>query len=367
MDFFKQSIIRKVTALLFTAFIAIGLADFFAMPAIVKYAPNKTIGLLIRLSPMFAFFIFIILVLWVVFHRPTRKIFNEMKAFIAGKTYKKIFTERVDEMGVLAHFFNDITRSLEKVSITVAEGKRMSQEYSIGNEIQRKILPSAMPVIAGLSIYGNMRPATEIGGDSFDIIQAGNNALIYVGDVTGHGLPAALIMVMVNTIMRTYSEVYPSGYDILVNTNRILKQRIEPRRFMTCVLLRWNTQEQKLYYTGAGHEHVLIYRKRSGICEVRQTGGVALGMVPDISKIIKEDQIPIEKGDFIVLYSDGIIEAKNLQGEMFGVQRLKESVEKYAGVSVPDELFSRVSKDFAFFVGEQVQEDDITLIAVRRE
>lgn len=353
--------------MLFMALVLLVPADFFALPRLIKYAPNKMVESLIKLSPLFVFFLFIILVLWVVFHHPMRKIFNEMKAFIAGRTYKKIFTKRVDEMGVLAHFFNDITRSLEKVSGTIAEGKRMSQEYSVGNEIQRKILPASMPQIAGLSIYGNMRPATEIGGDSFDIIQTGNNNLIYVGDVTGHGLPAALIMVMVNTIMHTYSEVYQSGYDILVNTNRILKQRIEPRRFMTCVLLRWNVQEQKMYYTGAGHEHVLIYRKRDGVCEVRQTGGVALGMVPDISKIIKEDQIPMEKGDFIVLYSDGIIEAKNLQGEMFGVNRLKEAVEKYAGVSAPDELFSRISKDFAFFVGEQVQEDDITLIAMRRE
>ena len=198
------------------------------------------------------------------------------------------------------------------------------------------------------------------------ISAAANNTFIYVGDVTGHGLPAGLIMVMVNTLLRTFSEMYTSGYDIMVNTNRVLKQRIEPRRFMTCVLLRWNAVEKKMYYTGAGHEHILIYHKRENVCEVKQTGGIALGMVQDISKIIKEENIPLESGDFVILYSDGIIEAKNMQGEMFGLPRLKMTIEQYARTSTSEELFANVSKDFGIFVGDQIQEDDITLIIIQR-
>jgi sigma-B regulation protein RsbU (phosphoserine phosphatase) len=267
---------------------------------------------------------------------------------------------------VLAHFFNDVTRNIERISVDIAEGKRMSKELSVGAEIQKRIIPKEFIPIPGIKFFGNTRPASEVSGDSFDVIQAENgNSYIYTGDVTGHGVPAALIMMIVNTLMRTFSEIYANGYDIIVNTNRILKQRIEPRRFMTCVLLRWNTNEQKLYYTGAGHEHILIYHRREGVCEVKQTGGIALGMVPDISKIVKEEAIPLEKGDFVVLYSDGIIEARNMEGQMFGINRLKQAVEQYASTSTPEELFANISKDFGLFVGNQFQEDDITLIAVQ--
>lgn len=367
MDFLKKSLIRKALFLLLGAFLILGLVDYFGDPFIEEIFEDEMLKKVFDMLPLILFFLFAILLLIFSVHRPLGKVFVEMKAFLVGRTYKKIFTKRIDEMGVLAHFFNDITRNLEKVKIALAEGKRMSEELSVGSDIQRKILPTSMPAIPGIAFFGSMRPASEVGGDSFDVIPAGNNTLIYVGDVTGHGIPAALIMVMVNTIIRTYSEMYASGYDVIVNTNRILKQRIEPRRFMTCVLLRWNAQEQKLYYTGAGHEHLIIFHKKQGVCEVRQTGGIALGMVPDISKIVKEEGIPLELGDFVVLYSDGIIEAKNIEGEMFGIKRLQNAVTQYASTSTPEELFTRISRDFGIFVGEQVQEDDITLIALQRQ
>lgn len=313
------------------------------------------------------FLVVTVVLLYILIHRPLAQVFQEMKALLTNRPYKKIFSTRIDEVGVLAHFFNNVTKNIERISVDIAEGKRMHKELSVGSDIQRRIIPKTMPAIPGITLFGNMRPASEIGGDSFDIVQTPQgNHYIYVGDVTGHGVPAALIMMMVNTIIRTFSETYASGYDLIVNTNRILKQRIEPRRFMTCVLLRWNAQEQKLYYTGAGHEHILIFRKNQNTCEVRQTGGIALGMVADISKIVKEEAIPFEPGDTVVLYSDGIIEAKNMTGEMFGLARLKAAVEQYAATSTPEELFTNISKDFGIFVGEQIQEDDITLIALRR-
>jgi len=300
-------------------------------------------------------------------HRPLSKVFREMKALLTGRPYKRIFTTRIDEIGVLAHFFNDVTQTMERLSTQMRDGKRMSEELSIGSDIQRNILPKAMPQIPGLSIYGKTRPASEVGGDSFDIISAAkNNTLIYIGDVTGHGVPAGLIMVMVNMLIRTLSEIYASGYDILVNTNRLLKQRIEQRRFMTSVLLRWQQTDQKMFFTGCGHEHILIFRHGQSVAEVKQTGGIALGMVPDISKIIHEEEILFESGDTIILYSDGIVEAKNMQGEMYGLDRLNAVVSQHAGASQPEELFTLISQDFAVFVGEQIQNDDITLIVIRR-
>lgn len=361
MDFLKKSIASKSFLMLLAGFAILFGVDSLFGQQLRPYIGNYYNGAFLLVFLVIAFGVFMYCIHW-----PLAKIFREMKALLTGRPYKKIFTHRFDEVGVLAHFFNDITKNIEKISVDVAEGKRMSSELSVGNDIQRKILPKEMPQVQGISVFGSTRPASEVGGDSFDVIPApGGNTYVYVGDVTGHGVPAALIMIMVNTLIRTFSEIYSSGYDVIVNTNRILKQRIEPRRFMTCVLLRWNTREKKMYYTGAGHEHIMIYRKKEGKCDVRQTGGIALGMVPDVSKIAKEEPIPLEPGDFVVLYSDGIVEAKNIPGEMFGLNRLKVAVEQYAPTSTPEELFTNISKEFAVFVGDQIQEDDITLIAIQ--
>lgn len=361
MDFLRRSIAKKAFVTLLIGFCVISAASYFGQDYIEEYLNGYG-----NILMYFTFFLFAFLAFVFVVHLPLSKIFMQMKALLTSRPYKKIFTQRVDEVGVLAHFFNEVTKNMERVSLDIEEGRRMSKELSVGSDIQRKILPTQMPQIPGMLIYGSTRPASEVGGDSFDINHVNGNTYTYIGDVTGHGLPAGLIMVMVNTLIRTFSEVYQNGYDIIVNTNRILKQRIEPRRFMTCVLLRWNEQEQKMYYTGAGHEHIMIYHKKQNICEVKQTGGIALGMVPDVAKIIKEEHIPLESGDFIILYSDGITEAKNMQDEMFGIQRLKSTVEQYGAANTPEELFINISKEFGNFVGQQTQADDITLIALKK-
>ncbi len=358
MQTINKSIVAKACIAYIVTAILMSAVAYLLVP---KSAMPDVAALLILFGVLASIYTYFIL------QRPLNIVFSQMKALLTGRPYKKIFTSRTDEIGVLAHFFNDVTKSIERISVDITDGKRMSKELSVDSDIQRKMLPTAMPKVDGLEIYGSTRAASEVGGDSFDVISAPNsNTVMYVGDVTGHGLPAGLVMVMVNTLIRTLAEVYQSGYDIMMNTNRIIKTRIEQHRFMTCVLLRWNTLLKKMFYTGCGHEHILIYHALPKNCEIRKTGGIALGMVPDISKIIREDELPFEKDDFIILYSDGIIEAKNMTGEMFGIDRLAKLIEARAVGSTPEELFVTISKSFSEFVGDQTQADDITLIIVKR-
>ncbi|PIQ77068.1 hypothetical protein COV82_06405 [Candidatus Peregrinibacteria bacterium CG11_big_fil_rev_8_21_14_0_20_46_8] len=367
----QKSIFGKLTMRLFITVAVIGAVLYVWLPnlqelLLLRFGLEDTTRRYIIPALLLILFLVVVVNLFVEVHRPLHKVFKEMRAMLAGRPYKKIFTKRTDEIGVLAYFFNEVTRNIEHISLDLAEGKRMSKELNVGSEIQQRILPKEIPHIDGLDLFGRTRPASEVGGDSFDIIAKGENNFIYVGDVTGHGVPAGLIMVMVNMLMRTFSEIYQSGYDIIVNTNRVLKQRIEPRRFMTSVMLRWNSKEKKMYYTGAGHEHILLYHAASKKCEVLKSGGIALGMVPDVSKIIKEQALELAPHDMVVLYSDGIIEAKNMNGEMFGLERLTQQVEEYAAKATPEEVFTNISKNFAAFVGDAPQEDDITLIVVQR-
>ncbi len=360
MNYFRKSILWKVFNYFMLFVILAG--------AIVYYffsRDNQSISL-VTLAGVLAFFlIYFLLVYWYEFVRPMNVILHEIRALLTGREYKRFFNKRIDEIGVIAHFFNEVTKNFEKISNQLREGKRMMSELEIASQIQREILPAESPSVDGLTIVAKTRPAVELGGDNFDFIKHKENTYIYIGDVTGHGVPAALIMMMVNTLIHTLVNVYENAYDIVVNTNSQLKSRIKSTMFMTMLMLKWNSVTKKMTYVGAGHEHILIYRARTGECEARVSGGIALGMIPDNSKIVKEIELPLMKDDVIILYSDGVTEARNMAGEMFGLDRLKKAVELYSPQYGPEGIVFHIARDFSRFVQEHIQEDDVTLMAIR--
>ncbi len=359
MIILRKSILRKVFEyyLIFILFSGVIVAGFYwtKMPV--------TMPVLILILCFFGLYF-----LWLFWHEilhPLKTILNEMKAILTGRPYKKILTGRIDEIGLIAHFFNEVTKNFEKVTTQIEEGKRMTSELEIASHIQKEILPPEIPQIPGLDIVAKTRAAVELGGDNFDFITEKDNTFIYIGDVTGHGVPAALVMIMVHTLIHTFVEIYEKAYDVVFQTNRRLKTRIKSTMFMTMLMLRWNQTTEKMSYVGAGHEHLLVYRFSKGECEIKTSGGIALGMVPDNSKIIKEIDLPLAKGDIIILYTDGITEARNTAGEMFGLERLKKAVEAYAPQYAAEGLIHHIARDFSRFVQNHVQEDDITLIAIK--
>jgi sigma-B regulation protein RsbU (phosphoserine phosphatase) len=318
-------------------------------------------GLAVFLLFVYAVFIWDIVV-------PMRRVARQVTNLLTGKTFKRIQPKTIDEIGVFTHFFNEITQDLEKISYDVKERRRMSSELDIASKIQGDVLPKEAPEAPGLDIVAKTRSAAEVGGDTFDFLQStdGNQVFIYIGDVTGHGVPSGLIMMMVDTIVTAmvYSGV-STGRELIMHTNNLLHPRISSRLFMTSVMLRWDKTNQQMSYTGAGHEHVLVYRKKTETVDAIPSGGIALGMIPDNSKIVKETQIPLEVGDCVVLYTDGITEAKNTTGEMYGLEKLTESFRKNGYKPSGDAIFDGLTKDFSKFVGEYVQIDDITMIVIK--
>jgi len=290
---------------------------------------------------------------------------REVKALLTGKRYNRIIPTTIDEIGIFTHFFNEITLNLEKVSTDLKEGKRMSSELDIASKIQNDVLPKEAPEIKGLDIVAKTRSAAEVGGDCFDFLQKRDNFYVYIGDVTGHGVPAGLVMIMVDTLMHAWANIAKNAEEILIQINGFLNQRMSSQRFMTLLMLRWNEFEQKMYYTGAGHEHLLVYRKKTESVETIRSGGIALRMIPDISQIVQEKNVPMEEGDVILLYTDGITEAKNKNDEMYGLERLKESLKKHGKINRTERIFDYITKDFSSFVGEYVQKDDITMIVIK--
>lgn len=293
------------------------------------------------------------------------KIVAQMEALLAGNKYKKVLLKRHDEFGLLAKFFNHVTKNLESVSHDLKEGSRMMSELDLAAEIQKSVLPTEIPLVDKLDVAARTRPADEVGGDSFSFMKKGDETYIYLGDVTGHGAPAGLIMMMVNTLLHVYLEAAGNTQEWLVATNRTLKPRVNSTMFMTTVVLRWDPATEKMFYTGAGHEHLLVYRAKEGVCEAIASGGIALGMTDDISEIAQEKEVPLSKEDIIVLYTDGIPEARNQAGEMYTLDRLKDSIARNGSVANSQKLFEKLAEEFRAFVGEEPQLDDITLIVLR--
>jgi len=358
--FLQKSIIRRIVFwfVLFSLILLGGLYYLYStsLQCIPFYVFPVVLGFIL-------FFLLILIVKEILY--PLVLILKNMKALLVGKKYKKIYTNRLDEIGIMAHFFNEVTKGFEKVSTDIEEEKRMLAELEIAGDLQKGILPVSNPTINGLDVVAKTRSAVELGGDYFDFITSGDNTYIYIGDVTGHGVPAALVMIMVSTLIHTLVEFYDNAYDIIVNTNKQLKTKIKSTMFMTMLMLRWNEKTQKMSFVGCGHEYLLVYRSAISKCEKIASGGIGLGMVSDNSKIVKEKEIDLNIGDVIVLYTDGVTEARNMSGEMYDLPRLISVIERFSTEYEADGIVNHIALDYSKFVEEHVQDDDVTLLVVK--
>jgi hypothetical protein len=361
MNFFRKSLIVKLLSVFFLIFFLIlifSLYSHFYGDKVVPY--YALIFTAVLYSVLFLGFYYRDVI------KPLKDVVVEMQALLSGSEFKSIYTTRIDEIGVIAFFFNQVIKSLGKVSFDIKDRQRMLDELNIAAEIQRDILPMETPVIKGLSVVAKNRAASEVGGDSFNIINSKDKVYIYIGDVTGHGVAAGLIMTMVNSLISVFAEFSESAYEILKNTNKHIKKHIKKAMYMTVVLLCWDIEKQKMTYVGAGHEYILVYRKAIGTIESIVSGGIALGMVPDNSMIIKEKEIFLNDGDFVILYSDGITEARNIDDELYGLDRLISSVKTYAPEFNAEGLNYKIAMDVSAFMKGRAQLDDMTLIVIQK-
>ncbi len=242
---------------------------------------------------------------------------------------------------------------------------RTARELEIAQRIQTSILPRNLSV-EGLTISAAMVPAEDVGGDYYDVVPTQGGAWIGVGDVAGHGLKAGLIMLMVQSVVAalTRQRARTSPKEILEILNRVLfdnvRQRLGSDEHVTFTLMRYEA-DGSLVYAGA-HEDILICRAKDGKCEIVPTPGTWMGAIANVSRSITDSTAKLEPGDLMVLYTDGVIEAHNPQGEQFGLDRVIELVEKHHADE--PELVVQTIVQAALQWGP-VQDDDVTLLAIR--
>ncbi|MFA5116264.1 MAG: SpoIIE family protein phosphatase [Candidatus Omnitrophota bacterium] len=247
----------------------------------------------------------------------------------------------------------------------LVEKERLDEEMRMGRQIQMMLLPQQSPHILGLTVEGMMEPAKEIGGDYYDFITLPNkdSLSIVIGDVSGKGVGAGLLMAMAKTAIHTLSQQETSPRQILLRANSILNQHIGGQKFMTMLYFTWHAHTRTLTYSSAGHEHILICHKQTGELEAIQSGGIMLGMMADIERFMDEGQIQMSPGDKILLYTDGVTEALDAGQGRFGLDRLKEVFKEHSALPVKDLM--KVIKDEVYkFIGSAPQYDDITLVVL---
>jgi serine phosphatase RsbU (regulator of sigma subunit)/ketosteroid isomerase-like protein len=244
------------------------------------------------------------------------------------------------------------------------ERERIEQELQVARRIQQASLPKEVPEQEGWQISPFYQPAREVGGDFYDfhLLSEGRVGIV-VGDATGKGVPAALVMSTTLGMLQAVSQAFDSSSpgEVLERVNETLVARIPSNMFVTCFYAILDPESGTLSYANAGHDLPYL-RRLGGECEELRARGMPLGIMPGMG--YEQKEIVLEGGEAALFYSDGLVEAHDPEGGMFGFPRLQALVAEHGE---ENSLEERLLEELYSFVGEGwEQEDDITLLTLRR-
>src|SRR5215212_3699126 len=251
----------------------------------------------------------------------------------------------------------------QRLEQEMRERERVEQELQVARSIQQASLPNDVPTLQGWEIIHHYQPAREVGGDFYDFLELSNGHLgLLVGDATSKGVPAALVMASTCSMLRAVARAseYSPG-EVLSRVNDSLVTDIPPNMFVTCFYCILDPENGSLRYANAGHD--LPYLHRNGDAEELRARGMPLGLIPSMD--YEEKEIALDAGEGALFYTDGLVEAHDPKGEMFGFPRLRALVAEHADKE--RSLEETLLEELYSFVGDGwEQEDDITLLTLRR-
>ena len=284
-------------------------------------------------------------------HREMEKKEEEVRQL--NKDLEKRVAERTEQL----------KSAMAKQQQEAQERERIEQELRVARLIQHTLLPKSAPELEGHHIAVYYQPAREVGGDFYDFLDLEDGRLgLIVGDVSGKGVPAAIVMAITRTMLRAaYRLGSPAPGEILEQVNNILYKDIPPNMFVTCLAALLDSRSGRLHYANAGHDLPYLRHAEGGSEELRATG-MPLGLMPNMS--YEQKEITLEPGESVLLYSDGLVEAHDPQREMFGFPRMQGFVGAHPdAATLIDSLLAELER----FTGEEwEQEDDITLLTLKR-
>ena len=335
--------------------------------------------------------------------QPILRLSEASRGIARGKLDQTVAAEGIEELGILAQSFNHMavqlresftaleqanaeleqrveqrTAELKEANqeITLlnkrlkAENLRMSAELDVTRRLQQMLLPKELELnqIPGLDIAGFMEPAEEVGGDYYDVLNHNGRIKIGIGDITGHGLESGVLMIMVQTVVRTlqaYEETDPVKF--LTVLNRTIYdnvQRMNSDKNLSLSLLDY--QQGQLWLSGQ-HEEIIVVRSNGTVEQIDTIDlGFPIGLEADIAEFVAQTQVYLHPGDVVVLYTDGITEAETLAGVRYGIEQLCEVVRLHRQHSA-NEIKQVVIDDLRRHIGGQKVYDDITLLVLKQK
>jgi len=295
--------------------------------------------------------------------RPIVRIIEHSKIIASGDLETRIDVTRRDEVGELATALNQMTTHLLEVRKDLLAKNRMARELEIAYTMQQRLLVEKFPTVQGLEIAGESIPAYEVGGDFYDFLELDDGkSHIVIGDVAGKGMPAAMFMGIVRSIIRAESTGSACAAEVMKRSNRLVCLDANSGMFVTVFYATFDPHTATLEYCNAGHAYPLLYDPKSAAFEYLNTEGRPLGITQDGRYESKSYRL--EEGQIVVLYTDGIIESVDTSNTPFGEERMRYIIDKYAYAS-PREIIDRIKEAVASHSGETPQSDDITLIVLK--
>ena len=290
--------------------------------------------------------------------KPVDKI--ELRARVSSLIKVKAYNDHI------RNYQKELEAEVARKTEQLLAHQRVVQELAMAWQIQESFLPGELPSVAGWELSATLKPARETSGDFYDVIPLPNGRLgILIADVADKGIGAALYMALSRTLIRTYAFEYDSQPEIVLSaTNRRLLMDIHVSMFVTVFYGILDPATGTLTYCNAGHNPPYLLSAQNGdAVQTLPKTGMALGIVDDV--VWKQETVQLAPGDVLLLYTDGITEAQNLQEEFFGEKRLLETMQANRGCSPQDTLDALVAEALKF-VGNAPQFDDITLMIVIR-
>ena len=254
-------------------------------------------------------------------------------------------------------------RELQEAQAQIIEKAILDRELTFANRVQQSILPASKPVLDGFEFGMLMTPSRLVGGDFFDFVPLADGKLgIAVADVTDKGVPAAIFMAVVRSLLRGEASRSLSPLEVLRNVNALLLDMNTEGMFATLLYGVLQPETHEFHYVRAGHEHPLLVNATGEIHSLKPQNGQPLGILPEPD--LDEQSCYLEKGSLLLLFTDGVKEEKNPQGSMFGTQHLMETAIE-GRLQPAQALCDRLLKVLDDFRGTQTQSDDITIVAIK--
>ena len=252
----------------------------------------------------------------------------------------------------------------ERLFAQELEKKQLEKELQLALDIQRNLLPDWNPKVENFDIVGCSYPSKYVGGDYFDFIPVSSKELlIAIADVSGKGMPAALLMANVQAALKVLAPLHFSLKELVERLNSIVYQNTSPDKFVTFFCGILNTKSGNFHYLNAGHNPPILLRK-NGRVEHLVEGGIILG-ISDSTFPYTEGDVSINDGDLLLLYTDGVSEALNVEKEEYGEENLIQTLKAVKDLSSQD-ILNKISNELKFFSAGTSQYDDITMISIKR-